>query len=133
MLFVDAPRRSYLENEYGFLWIDDGILFAEYKPVVIDLKAVEVMIEARLSVCNGKYYPAVADGKSVKYWTLESRKFAFRHKHAYTGLKSVAYVNASPMGNAIINWATRFMNPKIPMKLFSQSDKALEWSKQYKS
>lgn len=131
MLFVDAPRLSYFENEYGFLWIDDGVLFAEYKPVVIDLKAVEAMIEARLSICNGKYYPTVADGRLVKYWTLESRKFSFRHKEAYTGLKSVAYVNASLMGNAIINWSIRFMNPKILMKLFNQPVKVLEWARQF--
>lgn len=129
--FIKAPRENLFENEYGFMWISDGILCVEYKPVVIGIPAVESMIEARVKMCNTKMYPSYTDGRLVKYWTMESRKYSFQHKDAYTGLKSVAFVNASPMGNAVINWVLRFMNPKVPMKLFTSSEKALEWCRRF--
>lgn len=130
--FVNAPRQNFFENDYGFFWFSQGMLCAEYKPIVVDKEVVSVMISARLTMCKGVTYPALVDGRKVKYWTRESRIYSFKHDQAVTNISAFAILNDSPMGNAVVNWVSRFIDTQVPVKLFADEMKALQWLEQYK-
>lgn len=42
------------------------------------------------------------------------------------------HVNDSHMENAVIKWVTRFLDIKVPFKLFTNEQKALAWLQQFK-
>lgn len=131
--FVNAPREKLFENEHLFFWFSDGILFAEYKPVVIDAEVVSQAIAARVKFCNGKNYPALVDGRKARYWTRESRILSFKHPDAVTKISAFALLVDNQVGMVLVNWVTRFLDTKVPLKAFTDQQKALQWLEQFKS
>lgn len=130
--FINAPRQDFMENEFGFLWISDGILFMQYKPIIINAEIVNEAIDWKFKICKGRSYPALIDGRQIKYWTLEARKVSFNHKDSFTNLTASALINSSPMGNAVVNWVLRFMKCPIPIKQFATPDQGIQWLQQFK-
>ncbi len=54
------------ENEYTTLWIEDGILFATYKPgLVITLDIAKKCVEDRLTLSQGKTFPMLGDISNI--------------------------------------------------------------------
>lgn len=116
---IIVPGQDFVEKEFGFIWINDGILFIQYKPVVVDAEIVNEAIDSKTDICSGKEYPSLIDIRNIKYWTLEGRKVSFGREDSFTGLKASALINSCPVGNIVVNWALRFMIPKIPVKHFT--------------
>lgn len=131
--FVNVPREKLFESDHLFFWFSGGILFAEYKPVVIDAEVVSQAIADRVKLCNGKSYPCLADGRKAKYWTRESRILSFKHPDAVTNISAFALLVENQVGVVLVNWVTRFLDTKVPLKAFTDQQKALDWLQQFKS
>lgn len=118
-----------IENPYSTIFINENILYVFYKQdVVIDLDVLKRVIADRLSISANKKWPIFVDSSKAKYWTIESRKYAFSEE-GLEGVLVFAVLSNNIVGTTIVNWVNKFLDTKVPFKLFTDKDKAVQWLK----
>ena len=115
------------------VYIENGIMHGVYREeVVIDINVIKEGIEKRLALSQGKPYPILADGRGIKYWTLEARKYG-SSTEANKDASAYAFLISSPIIKTIANWTIKFHPTKgAPQRIFTDRDKALQWLEQFK-
>ena len=115
------------------IYLENGIMHGIYgQGVVIDLELIRTGVKERLELSQGKSYPIFVDGREIKYWTLEARKYG-SSPEALEGALAFAILINSPIIKTIVNWSYKIYPPKsIPLRIFTDKDKALQWLKQFK-
>jgi len=125
-------KESYFENESVVLYIQEGIVFCIYKEdVVVSFEFAKVMVDQRLIITQDKVYPLFADIRGLKYTTKEARTY-LKGKGAQ-GLSSSAFLINSAVQQILGNYFIKFDRPPIPIRLFTDYEKALQWLQQFKN
>ena len=125
-------QEIYFENEVTQLFIRDGIAFCVYKPnAVVMLKIAEEIVQKRLEMTNNKIFPLFADLRQLKYYTKEAR--AYMGKEGSQLASGGVLVINSTIHRIIGNYFIKFDRPQIPVRLFTDEQKALEWLQQFKT
>jgi hypothetical protein len=122
---------SLVENEYIKVWINDGIMFSEYKVTDVNQEKALKMIETRLSLCKGKSYPFLADVIRVKSIDRAARQ-TFSHGKGIELMSACALIIASPVNQILGNFFMIVNKPNIPTKLFTSATEALAWLEKFK-
>lgn len=121
-------KNEHFENEYIKFWIEDGILFGEYEQNLnIDLHSAKQIVKDRITFCRGKDYPHVLLITGIKNTSKEARDYF--STEGIANMKSMALLTNSPISRTIGNFFLFFNKPKVPTKLFTSRDEAIEWSK----
>jgi hypothetical protein len=124
-------EEGHLENEYVKIWIEEGILFMIYKKDHIDIQYAKNAVESRLALSQGKSYPVFVDLNHVKGVTKDARGFL-------AGDQAADLINASALWGVhemikmLANFYLALNKPDVPVKFFSDKQKALEWLGKYK-
>ena len=120
-------------GKFGKMWLsEEGILMCIYAPdIIIDLKLTYEILECRLKLLNGYSCPHFFDTRGVKYWTPESRAFMATDENSQLQKAAAALIN-SYITRVWINFWFSFNKPKIPLKIFTDREEALNWLKEYK-
>ncbi|HEY8399897.1 MAG TPA: hypothetical protein VIK89_01475 [Cytophagaceae bacterium] len=129
---MTKERENYIVNNWAEMWIENQILHVKYKENVIsDLQCGKKILEDRLKISQGKYYPVFGDCRGVKYWTKENREFQSR-KENYELMKACTVLyTESHVANILLNFYLRVNKPLVPTKFCSNEKEALEWLKQF--
>lgn len=124
----------YYEGKFMNYEIHEGLIIAIYKPNVdIDLNAAKFSVEERINLCEGKNYPLLVDGTSVKSVSKEARDYFGSDMGSHLLSASAIYTNSllsTYLANFLI--AVNLVKSKIPVKLFTDKKKAIDWLKNYK-
>lgn len=113
------------------VYIKDGIIFCIYhQDIVVDVYIMRAIITRRIELSEGKYYPIFIDARDVKYWTLEARKYGFS-KEAHQFASAYGILENSSIIRTIVNWALKVFPNKIPLKLFTKQEEALQWLRKF--
>jgi hypothetical protein len=113
------------------IYIVDGILFLKSpRPFVMDLLTAQNMIEQRLSISNGKSFPALADFTQMQYLTKDARRF-FSGKRGEEGLIAGAFITTSVISRVLVNSYLTVYKPNIPTKMFNDEKAAVKWLSQF--
>jgi hypothetical protein len=120
-----------IENQFVTLWIDNGVIFGQYKPdVVIDLEAAKSIARDRMRLSNNKDYP------SLVYLTLLNTTVTKEARDFFSGgegikyMKKLALLTNSPISKMVGNFYLKINQPSIPTRLFTSKEDALKWLKE---
>lgn len=118
------------ETKYSYLKIDGGILHCRYKPMeIIDLHISKAGIRDRIEFSEYNDYPCLFDIREAGKVTKEARDYLANEGSAY--LKASALIINSPVLKMLANFFIIVNQPKIPTKIFTDPDQAVEWLSQY--
>jgi hypothetical protein len=119
-----------IENEYVKLWIDDGVMYGEYKSdVVIDLHAAKKVAEDRMKLANGVSAPFLGYLDGMSSVTKEARDY-FSKNEGVKYMKKLALITTSPISRILGNFWLQISRPTVPTKLFATKEDALKWLKE---
>lgn len=113
------------------LSIKDGVLYCEYKEDTVNLKKAKQIIEDRLSYTNGINYPSIVRSMNKIEIQKDARSF-FKSEESSKGLSAVALISTNSYSLIMMNFMLRLYRPSIPLKMFTDEQKAIEWIAEYK-
>lgn len=125
-----ANEKILLDNEYGRLEVENGIVIATWKVSFIDLDIAKKVVKSRLIAMEGKVYPAIVKIKSIKDSTKEARDF-LASKDGCEGFTAGAIIVESILENMIATLYIFLNKPVVPTKIFKDETKAKEWLRAY--
>lgn len=119
------------ETQFAHLEIRDGILLVTYKRgITITLAMARQMIKERLAFTQYKPYPILVKDEGLVSVDKDARDFF--SNEGTEGLTAGAFVIKSVYSAFFFNFYLRITSPKVPVKMFTDEIKALEWLRQYK-
>ena len=108
---------------------EDGILYSYSKDPVRTVKNISENIALVKRITGGKIVPLLIYLSDSPVPDKETRKFSTEQlPHVY---KAMAMVSKPGLAKLIMNILFKFQSPPIPMKSFSDDEKAREWLKQF--
>ena len=127
-----AMKESYLENDHVKIWIEDGILFIEYKPkLVVNITVAKKIVEDRLKVSGQVMRPMFTDGRN--FVSIDNASLAYLKSNEATQYVSAgAFFIDNVLQRLIGNIFITIDKPLIPAKLFTDKEKALQWLQLHK-
>jgi hypothetical protein len=124
-------EKEVLENQYFKCWLDDGIVFSEYKVDVLDLEAAQGCVRLRMELVDGNSYPTLIDGRNVKDIYKEARDY-FSSDEGSEGISASALITHSVVGRFIGSFFLKINRPTVPIKIFNDPDEAVLWLSQFR-
>ncbi|MBT1703529.1 DUF7793 family protein [Chryseosolibacter indicus] len=123
-------EKFIVENEYTKLWIEDGIMFGEYKEdVTIDLTAAQKVVSDRIKLCKNIAYPFLGTTQGLQNLSKEAREY-FSTEEGTRFMKKLAIVTTSSIDKMVGNFFLKFNHPAVPTRLFTNQEDALKWLKE---
>ena len=119
--------------EYSSYKIENDILIATFNVNYIDHEVARKSVEDRKQASDYQPYPILIDARKVKKISKEGRYYLASEKGIEL-LKSSAILTDSSITNFLANFLlnVNLSKVQIPLKLFNDEKKALEWLKNYK-
>jgi hypothetical protein len=124
-------KTKFLENQYYKCWIDDGIVFSEYKVEILDLEAAVGCVALRMQLVGDQSYPTLIDGRKVKDIYKDARDY-FSSDAGSEGISASALITASVVGRFIGSFFLKINRPSVPIKIFNNVEEAVAWLKQFR-
>ena len=133
MIFaVIIKGRMVIEDDTTKIWMENGIIHFEYKPeAIVNLEVQKKNIRDRTTFAEGIARPVFADGRQAKYWTQDAKKYSLTDEGLHLAA-AFAILSNSNITQVSLNWTLKFLNPKVPMRFFTNKEKALVWLEQFK-
>lgn len=120
--------KTKIENDYIQLEIIEDILIATYKVKFITLEIAKNVVFFRKQFIQEINYPVlIKDDKTVKI-EKKAREY-FASTNGIEGLSSVAVLTNSVYKSTLMNFFTKVLPPKIPVRLFRKEEDAIDWLK----
>jgi hypothetical protein len=120
------------ETQYAHYSIEDGIGIVTWNDnLVISIDMAKAMVEERIEVFNGKVLPFIIDIRELSSIDTLSRQY-FAGERSITGVKAGALLIDSLISKLAGNIYVKVDKPRIPVRLFTNKDKAIKWLQQYK-
>jgi hypothetical protein len=124
-------QKKVLENQFFKCWIEDGIVFSEYKVPILDLEAAIGCVELRRQLIGEESYPTLIDGRMVKDIYKEARDY-FSSDAGSEGIAASALITSSTVGRFIGSFFLKINRPSVPIKIFNDMNEATGWLKQFR-
>ncbi len=122
------------ENEYVAIWIEDGILFSNYKKqLVMDIDVAKQIVKDRIEFTEGKPYFILIDFTNLRSTTKEARDYMNNPESGLKGLLGGAFLSNNVVATLFVNLYLKVNNPTIPAKLFTNKAEAINWLKKMKA
>jgi hypothetical protein len=121
---------EYVENDFVKFWMEDGVMYGEYKSdVVIDLEAARKIADDRIRLANGVSRPFLGYVDGMSSVTKEARDF-FSKNDGVKHMKKLALITTSPVSRIVGNFWLQISRPTVPTRLFLSKEDALNWLKE---
>lgn len=115
-----------VENEIIKYWIEDGILFSEYKkPLNIEAKNIKEIIDLRHEISDKEKQYWCLNITNVKSLSKEARDYAELHGQDF--LHATATIVNSHVTMFIFNIFAKIKKVEIPFRAFTSKEKAVAW------
>ncbi|PWA09891.1 DUF7793 family protein [Flavobacterium laiguense] len=121
---------NYHENEFAQFWIQNDILYFEYKPnVVINLKAAQLVVADRILVQNEIAYPVLCDIRGIVDSDKAARDYLAQSGSVLT--KAVSLLGNDTVLLSIMSFYIGINKPRVPTKIFTEELAALAFLETY--
>ena len=125
-------KEKYFKNEYLEMWMEDGIVHAEYATnLIITYEIAKINVSARLEMSDNQTYPLFADVSKAKSMTKEARAY-LSTPEAIRGISAGAFLIKTQIEALLVNAWLSLYKPSVPTKLFTEKDKAINWLEQFR-
>ena len=121
------------ENDYVQIWIEDGILFSNYKKqLVIDIGVAKQIVKDRMEFTEGKSYFILIDFTHLKSISKEARDYMNTPTGGLQGLLGGAFLSNNVVGTLFVNLYLKVSSPIIPSRFFTNKADSISWLKKIK-
>ncbi len=121
---------DFYENEYALFWVENGILFFEYKPdVILNLNVAKKVVADRIRFQNEKSYPVLCDIRGIIDTDKSGRDYLAHSGSMLT--KAVGLIVHQKVSITISNFYLHVSKPTVPTRLFTSKEDAIDFLKQY--
>lgn len=129
---MTSPESQVFDNEFMRLEWRRGIVIGTYKKGPITLEIAKQVVTNRLKFSNYKPVPILINDIGLKSIEKDAREF-LSSDAGIEGLIAGALVTDSTFGRHLANFFIRIsvVKPKIPTRLFSNEDEAINWLRQF--
>ena len=119
-----------IEGEIAdYLLTDDGILISYSKSILRTVENIAANVALVKEITNNKKVPLLIYLKNSPVPDKETRKFSTAQlPQIYTAM---AMVSKPGLAQLIMKILFKFQIPPIPMKSFTDDEKAMEWLRQF--
>lgn len=115
-----------VENNIIKFYITDGILYSEYKERTdVDEDAAKSVIELRHKISNGINQYWCMDIRGVKMFGKQARDYVDIHGQDF--LYACAVLVHSHLTKFMVNTYLKLKPPKVPMRVFTNKEDAVNW------
>ncbi|RVT73155.1 hypothetical protein EOD40_14955 [Flavobacterium sufflavum] len=120
-----------VENDFIKFWIEDGILFSQFKKITNgNLENIKAIIDLRHEISDGKKQYWCYDFNGIKSYEKDARDYADQYGQDY--LYVCAVVLNSHITKFILNTFMMLKNPVVPLKGFTKKEDAVNWLNELK-
>ncbi|WP_333696014.1 DUF7793 family protein [Flavobacterium sp.] len=124
-----AAHDTY-ENEHALFWVENGILFFEYKPdTILNLNVAKRVVADRIQFQNEKYYPVLCDIRGIIDTDKSGRDYLAQSGSLLT--KAVGLIVHQKVSLTISNFYLQVSKPTVPTKLFTTKEEGIAYLKNY--
>ncbi|MGN8057273.1 STAS/SEC14 domain-containing protein [Pedobacter sp. 22163] len=122
--------KQLIEGEIAdYLLTDDGILISYSKSVLRTVENIAANVELVKKITGNKKVPLLIYLKNSPVPDKETRRFSTEQlPQIYTAM---AMVSKPGLAQLIMKILFKFQIPPIPMKSFTDDEKAMEWLKKF--
>ena len=122
---------AIFENEYCRLKIKDGIMYADYKEVVITLPDAKKMVEDRIAFQKQQNYTSIPllINLNLKYVNKAARRYF--GEEGVIGISASAFIVKTLATKTLLKIFLLIENPKIPIRVFEDEQNAITWIKNH--
>jgi hypothetical protein len=118
------------ESHHIRMWIEGDILYCKFvDDLHLSLEVAKSCVEGRIYFSKGKSYSLLADMRGVKSTTKKARQYLLTI--GMTLVKACAVVIASSVDKTIGNLFLSLERPQVPIRLFTDEEKAKDWLLRY--
>ncbi|MDP2161557.1 MAG: hypothetical protein Q8K02_13815 [Flavobacterium sp.] len=118
------------ENEYALFWVEDGILFFEYKPeVILTLDVAQRIVADRIRFQNEKSYPVLCDIRGIIDTDKSGRDYLAQSGSLLT--KAVGLLVHQKVSLTISNFYLHISKPTVPTQVFTSKEAGIIYLKQF--
>lgn len=120
-----------LETDYAIFWLEDAILYCNYKAVVIKgYDMARRIVDDRLAFQNEQAYPILCDVRRI----VDSDKIArdFLAQEGSTLAKAISFLVQPLKSQARAEFFVQNNKPLVPTGIFINESKAVEFLQPYK-
>lgn len=123
--------KKICENNHFNMFEDQGLIICEYKVgLKMNVEIAENIVDERLKYCKGRSYPILADARNLVSIDSKARKFYATEK-SLEGVSAGAIYIDNYLVRMLGNVWHKIEKPKVPSRLFTDKEKALEWLKTF--
>jgi hypothetical protein len=120
-----------VENDFIKFWIEDDILYSQFKkPTDGTIENIQAIIDLRNSISDNKKQYWCYDFNGIKSYDKEARDYA--EKKGQEHLYACAVILNSHIARFILNTFMILKQPKVPLKGFTEKNKAINWLNELK-
>jgi hypothetical protein len=125
-------KDRYLENDYAEIWVEDGIVHIVYKPgCILNINNIKPIVQDRIKVSNEMVSPILIDLRNLVSSDNATRAY-LATPEAEKYLSAGAMLISNEIQKLLMNLYLKIDVPKLPAKVFTNKEKALEWLNQFK-
>lgn len=118
------------KSPYVTYEIKNHILYGKYLPTNISLDVAQGAVAFRKQITKDNSYVNLVDCTNVSKFEKQARDY-LSSGEATKGVLAGAILINSSFQAAIANFFIKVTNPKIPTKIFTSEEKAIEWIQQF--
>ncbi|MFB9080214.1 hypothetical protein ACFFLS_12025 [Flavobacterium procerum] len=124
-----AAHESY-ENQNARFWIEDGILFFQYKPsTTIDLEVAMRVVADRIAFQNERHLPIFCDTRGIA--SIDKAARDYLAKSGSMLAKAVALIGSENVSMTMSTFYLEISKPSVPTRIFTIEQEALDFLKGY--
>lgn len=130
--FLPTMFLTPIENDYATYTIDGGIVHVIYKNGTrLNLNAAVKVVQDRLKLQNGKFYPVLCDILGIKAANKSARDYLALEGSVF--ISAVAFIIKPPVTASLSEFYLRASKPPVPTKVFTEPEEARKFLNQFKS
>ena len=115
-----------LDSDYVKINLIDGIYYAYYKPIVINLRIAKEIVKERQKLTLGKKHPFIVDIREVKGFRMDAVKFLSGNE-SMDDVNKLGVVINSKLIVKVYRLLSIVAPPRIPTNIFTTNKEAKEW------
>ena len=120
-------HESY-ENRDASFWIENGILFFQYKPnTTIDLEVAMRVVADRIAFQNERHLPVFCDTRGIA--SIDKAARDYLAKSGSMLAKAVALIGSENVSMTMSTFYLEISKPSVPTRIFTIEQEALDFLK----
>jgi len=122
---MSAPHEAF-ENQNARFWIDNGILFFEYKAhTALDLEVAMRVVADRIAFQNERLLPVICDTRGIV--SIDKAARDYLAKSGSLLAKAVALIGGENVSMTMSTFYLEISKPSVPTRIFTVEQEALDY------